>query len=100
MEILVVLFVVVAFYLILLRPVINQQKRRRSDISRLAIGDEVLTSGGFYAVVLDIRTREDGPQEIILEAAPGVQLRATPDAIQHVTAPAARVPADDEPGTA
>jgi preprotein translocase subunit YajC len=100
MEILVVLFVVLAFYLILLRPVINQQKRRRSDISKLAVGDEVLTSGGFYAVVLDIRTREDGPQEIILEVAPGVELRATPDAIQTVTVPAARLAADDEFDTA
>ena len=82
-------FVVVAFYLILLRPVLSQQRRRRRDLSNLAVGDEVLTSGGFFAVVRAIRTREDGPLEILLEVAPGVELRATPDAIQIVTAPAA-----------
>ena len=82
-------FVVVAFYLILLRPVLNQQRRRRRDLSKLAVGDEVLTTGGFFATVRAIRTREDGPLEILLEIAPGVELRATPDAIQVVTAPAA-----------
>jgi preprotein translocase subunit YajC len=80
------IFVVVAFYLILLRPVLHQQRRRRSDLSKLAVGDEVLTSGGFYATVRDIRTRDEGPLEIVLEVAPGVELRATAEAIQVVTA--------------
>ena len=65
------IFVVVAFYLILLRPVLNQQRRRRRDLSKLAVGDEVLTTGGFYATVRAIRTREDGPLEILLEVVPG-----------------------------
>lgn len=79
------LFVVAAFYFILLRPVMNQQRRRRRDLAELDVGDEVLTSGGFYATVRAIHTMEDGPQEIMLEVAPGVELRATPDAIQYVT---------------
>lgn len=83
------IFVVAAFYLILLRPVLRQQRQRRSDLSRLGVGDEVLTSGGFYAIVRAIRTREDGPPEIMLEVAPGTELRATPEAIQRVTRPAA-----------
>ena len=94
------IFVVVAFYLILLRPVLNQQRRRRRDLSKLAVGGEVLTTGGFYATVRAIRTREDGPLEILLEIAPGVELRATADAIQVVTTSAADVAADaaDEMG--
>ena len=80
-----VLPVLAGFYFILLRPVLEQQKRRRRDISRLNIGDEVLTAGGFYAVVRDIRTQEHGPLELTLEVAPGVQLRATADAIASVT---------------
>jgi preprotein translocase subunit YajC len=80
--------VIAAFYFILVRPVVEQQKRRKRDVSQLAIGDEVLTTGGFYAVVRDIYTREDGPLEIALEAAPGVQLRATADAIASITRPA------------
>ena len=94
------IFVVVAFYLILLRPVLNQQRRRRRDLSKLAVGDEVLTTGGFYATVRAIRTREDGPLEILLEIAPRVELRATPDAIQVVTTSAAEAAPDavDETG--
>ena len=74
-----------AFYFILLRPVLQQQRRRKRDISALAIGDEVLTTGGFYATVRDIRTHESAPLEIALEAAPGVMLRGTADAVQQVT---------------
>ena len=83
--------VVAAFYFILLRPVLQQQRRRRRDISSLDVGDEVLTTGGFYAVVRAMRTTDDGPMEIDLEVAPGVTLRATPEAIQQVTRRAADV---------
>ncbi len=95
MEILVLIFVVVAFYLILLRPVLNQQRRRRRDLSDLSVGDEVLTSGGFYATVREIRTLDEGPLEIVLEVAPGVELRATPEAIQRVTRAAGEQAAAD-----
>jgi preprotein translocase subunit YajC len=79
------LLIFFAFYFILLRPVIEQQKKRRRDISSLDVGDEVLTTGGFYAVIRDIRTQDRGPLELTLEAAPGVMLRATPDAVAAVT---------------
>ena len=78
--------VVAAFYLILLRPVLAQQKRRRSDIARLSEGDDVLTAGGFYARVVEIRTPDEGPTLIRLEIAPGVVLDATPDAVQELSA--------------
>lgn len=87
--VLVLVGVVLAFYVILLRPVMKQQRQRRADISSLRIGDEVLTSGGFYAVVRDIRTTDSGPMEIDLEAAPGVMLRAAPQAVEQVTKRAA-----------
>ena len=81
-----VLFIVIgAFYFILLRPVIQQQKRHRSDISRLQVGDEVLTAGGFYAIVREINTQEDRETEIVLEAAPGLLLRGTAAAVGSVT---------------
>lgn len=89
--ILVPLIVVVAFYVILLRPVINQQKRRKRDLTSMAVGDEVLTAGGFYALVRDIQTTDDGPMEILLEVADGVVVRGTTEAILEVTKPAADV---------
>lgn len=83
---LVVLFAVIAaFYFILLRPVIQQQKRHKNDISGLQVGDEVLTSGGFYAIVREINTQVDRETEIVLEAAPGLLLRGTSSAIGSVT---------------
>lgn len=77
--------VLAAFYFILMRPVIQQQRRRRSDLSSLEVGDEVLTTGGFYATVKDIRTTDEGPMDIFLEPAPGVTFRATPGAIEAVS---------------
>lgn len=80
----VLLAVVAAFYFILLRPVMMQQRKHRRDISTLAIGDEVLTSAGFYATVMEINTYEDRPMEILLEVAPGVILRGTPGAVESI----------------
>ncbi len=82
--ILILLFAVAAFYFILLRPVLNQQRSRRSDIAQLEVGDQVMTSGGFYAVIDEINTVEDGPMEIIFELADDVFVRGTPDAIVQV----------------
>ena len=81
---LVLLAVMAAFYFILLRPVINQQKQQRRDISSLAVGDEVLTTGGFYATVIDINTFEDRPMEISFELAPGITVRGTTNAIASI----------------
>lgn len=83
-DILILTAVMGAFYFILLRPVINQQKQQRRDISSLQIGDEVMTSGGFYATVLDINTFEDGPMEIVFRLAPGVDVRGTTNAIASI----------------
>ena len=85
MEILVVTFIVAAFYFILVRPVVQQQKKHRSDISTLQLGDEVLTTGGFYAIVREINTQDDRETEIVLEAAPGFLLRGTAAAVGSVT---------------
>ena len=77
--------VLAAFYFILMRPQIERQRRRRADISALQVGDQVLTTGGFYAIVREMRTTDEGPMEIHLEAAPGVVLRATPEAIEQIS---------------
>ncbi|MCC6238645.1 MAG: preprotein translocase subunit YajC [Dehalococcoidia bacterium] len=97
MDVLLMLIAVLAaFYFILMRPVIVQQKRRRSDISQLQVGDEVLTTGGFYATVKEIQTTDEGPMQIYLEAAPGVVLRATPAAVELVS----RRAAEEQPAPA
>jgi len=87
--------VLAACYFILLRPVINQQKKQRQDISSLEIGDEVLTTGGFYATVVEINTYEDRPMEILLEVAPDVVLRGTTLSIAEISRHADEID-DDE----
>ena len=78
------LAIVLLFYFILLRPVLNAQRKHRSNIANLEVGDEVLTTGGFYALVLEIDTQSEGPPVIVLEVAAGVELEATPAAISEV----------------
>ena len=94
--VLVLVAVLAAFYFILLRPVIAQQRKQRRDISSLEIGDEVLTTAGFYATVVGINTHEDRPMEILLEAAPGVVLRGTTLAVQEISRRADAADFDDE----
>ncbi|MDA0353800.1 MAG: preprotein translocase subunit YajC [Chloroflexi bacterium] len=89
------LAIVLLFYFILLKPMLDQQKKHRGNIAKLEIGDEVLTTGGFFAIVLDIETQEQGPPVIILEVAPGVELEGTPSAISEVN-PRGRPEPDDD----
>ncbi|MDA0302071.1 MAG: preprotein translocase subunit YajC [Chloroflexi bacterium] len=84
LDIVILIAVMAAFYFILLRPVINQQKQQRRDISALRVGDEVLTTGGFYAVVTDINTFEDRPMEIVFELGPGMIVRGTTIAVASI----------------
>lgn len=42
------------FYFILYRPQKKEQKKMRAMLSSLEVGDVVLTSSGFYGVIIDI----------------------------------------------
>ena len=55
---------VAAFYFILLRPVLNQQKAQRKAVRALQIGDEVVTTGGLIGEVKDIVQPVDGPTAV------------------------------------
>lgn len=74
---------VAAFYFILLQPVLKQQRERRKAVASLQIGDEVLTTGGLIAEVVDVISLPDRPTELILEIAPGVRVRALTEAVER-----------------
>ena len=74
---------VLAFYFILLRPVLKTQKDQKRAVRALQVGDEVVTVGGLIGEVKDIIQPHDGPTEIILEIAEGVRVRAVTDAISR-----------------
>jgi preprotein translocase YajC subunit len=82
-ELLSVVFVavMVAFYLMFLRPIQKDQEKHRQQIRDLRVGDEVLTTSNFVATIRDIQAQADGPSRITLELADGVVVTALPAAI-------------------
>lgn len=53
-----VLIIGVAMYFMAIRPQKKEQKRINAMLSELAVGDSIVTTSGFYGVVIDI-TEED-----------------------------------------
>ena len=72
---------VAAFYFILLQPVLKNQREQRKAIRSLQIGDEVVTTGGLIAEVVEVVEVPDEPTQLILEIAPDVRIRALTDAV-------------------
>ncbi len=53
-----ILIIGVAMYFMAIRPQKKEQKRINAMLSELAVGDSIVTTSGFYGVVIDI-TEED-----------------------------------------
>lgn len=82
-----VIAIVIAFYLIVLRPQQQDQKKQRQDIKDLQVGDEVLTTSGFLGTVKDVQIPESGPVQIVLDFGNGVVISALATSIaQRVAA--------------
>ena len=80
--------VVVAFYLILIRPAQQEQKRHQQTIRDLQVGDEVVTTAGFFARIKEIHTPEEGPVELVLDLGNGLEVRALTTAVARVVSSA------------
>ena len=52
----ILLYVVIigAFYLIAIRPQKKKEKEHQALVNAVAVGDSILTTSGFYGVVIDI----------------------------------------------
>lgn len=84
---LVILGVIIAFYLIVLRPQQQEQARQKKDIKNLQVGDEVLTTSGFLGIVKEVNIPESGPVQIVIDFGNGVVVNALANAIaQRVAA--------------
>lgn len=53
-----VVVMVAMFYFLLIRPQKKEQKKMQTMLSEMTVGDAVVTTGGFYGIVIDI-TDED-----------------------------------------
>ena len=80
-----ILGVMAAFYFIFIRPARQEQKVHETTVRDLGVGDEVITTAGFFATVREIHTPEEGPVEILLDFGSGVQIRALTSSISKRT---------------
>lgn len=53
-----VVIMIAMFYFLLIRPQKKEQKKMQAMLSEMAVGDAVVTTGGFYGIVIDI-TEDD-----------------------------------------
>jgi preprotein translocase subunit YajC len=89
-----ILIVVVAFYLLMIRPQQRRKQQAAQKQSSVAPGATVRTTAGMYATVVDV----DG-DDVILEVAPGVEVRYMKRAIMDVVS-SGEEPAEDSYETA
>lgn len=68
----------VAFYMLLVRPQRRQMQAHRELMTALAVGDEVLTAGGIYGRIESIDA-----DVVEVEVAPGTTLRLARTAISR-----------------
>ena len=68
-----------AFYFLLIRPQRNRQREMKSLMSRLAPGQQIMTTAGMFAKVISV----DG-DHVTLELAPGVNVRYMAAAVAKV----------------
>lgn len=59
-----VVAIVAFFYFMIARPQKKEQKRMDALLASMAIGDSVMTTSGFYGVIIDI---DDADQTVVVE---------------------------------
>ncbi|TEX52078.1 MAG: preprotein translocase subunit YajC [Actinomycetales bacterium mxb001] len=74
-----ILLIGVVFYLLIMRPARNRQKKQQQMMSTLAPGSRIMTTAGIFGTVVEID--ED---EASIEIAPGVVIRVVKAAIGRV----------------
>jgi preprotein translocase subunit YajC len=77
-----ILIVVVAFYLLMIRPQQRRKQQAQQKQNTVQPGATVRTTAGMYATVVDV----DG-DDVILEVAPGVEVRYMKRSIMEVISP-------------
>jgi preprotein translocase subunit YajC len=77
-----ILIVVVAFYFLMIRPQQRRKQQAAQQQNTVEPGARVRTTAGMYATVVDT----DG-DDVILEVAPGVEVRYMKRAIMEVVSP-------------
>ena len=72
-------FIILIFYFLLIRPSQKKEKERKQMIEDLQKGDKVITSGGMYGVITNIKDEEG---IVVLKIADGAKVDFLKSAIQ------------------
>ena len=75
-----------AVYFVFYRPTVAREQRQRRVLAGLQAGDEVVTTGGLIATIVDVREGADGGTELLLDLGDGRVVRALPRAVEEVLA--------------
>ena len=78
-QIIILVVFVVVFYFLLIRPQQKRVKEQQNMLSRLATGDEIVTTGGLLG-----RITEVGDPYLTVEIADGVRVRVLKSQISQV----------------
>ena len=79
MQILPLVLIVVVFYFFMIRPQVKKAKDQKKYIEALKKGDKILTIGGIYGKIVEMR--ED--QTIIMEVEDGTKMKISKNAISQ-----------------
>jgi preprotein translocase subunit YajC len=91
---LVIVALFVVFWLLLIRPQRRRQRAQEDMLSRLRVGDEIVTAGGLYGDITAIEA-----DEVYVEIADGVEVKIARRAVAGVLPDEEdELPDDDEPG--
>ena len=85
-------------YFLFYRPTIEAQRKARRVIAELQVGDEVVTTSGFFARVVDVSEPDEGPAVVSLDLG-GVTVRARVSAIAEIVARAETADAAEGQGS-
>lgn len=71
--------IVVVFYFFMIRPQMKKAKDQKKYIEALKKGDKILTIGGIYGKIVEVR--EDAT--IIMEVEDGTKMKISKNAVSH-----------------
>ena len=84
-QLLLLLLLLLAFFLLVVRPQRTRLQQARQVRAALAVGQQVMTTSGLFGT---LRGLDDAEDTVLLEVAPGVQVRWAAAAVAKVLEPA------------
>jgi len=89
MQVLIIPLLFVAMYMLVIRPQQQRLRAQQALVSSLAMGDEVISSGGIYGTITGL-----DDQVVVLRVADGVEIRLARPAIARRVGPTVDDPPD------